>query len=141
MTIQTTVPQEMIMNVAAQVLPSVNSTGEPYVTGNFAQLMNEDPAFDLEAIGRIPHELNGRVLRIGPNPVDEPHPLWLVGHHWCAGAGMTHGLRLHDGKAKWFRSRFVVDEHTAKIRRIKPIPGPGEGQRDGNVNTNLTIVG
>ena len=47
---------------------------------------------------------------------------------------------MRDGKAEWFRSRFVVDEHTARIRRIKPIPGPGAGQRDGNVNTNLTNV-
>lgn len=117
-----------------------NSTGAPYVAGNFAPLMNEVTAFDLKVTGKIPEALNGRFLRIGPNPVDEPHPLWLVGHHWFAGAGMAHGLRLHDGKAEWFRSRFVVDEHTAKIRRIKPLPGPGEGQRDGNVNTNLTLV-
>jgi carotenoid cleavage dioxygenase len=103
--------------------------------------MNEVTAFNLDVIGRVPEALNGRFLRIGPNPVDEPHPLWLVGHHWFAGAGMTHGLKLHDGKAEWFRSRFVVDAHTANVRRIKPIPGPGQGQRDGNVNTNLTLVG
>ncbi len=47
---------------------------------------------------------------------------------------------MRDGKAEWFRSRFVVDEHTAKVRRLEPIPGPGEGQRDSNVNTNLTRV-
>ena len=92
-------------------------------------------------IGRIPEALTGRFLRIGPNPIDEPHPLWLVGHHWFAGTGMAHGLRLRDGKAEWFRSRFVLDEHAAKVRSSKPIPGPGEGQRDGNVNTNLMNVG
>jgi carotenoid cleavage dioxygenase len=27
------------------------------------------------------------------------------------------------------------------VRRIRPIPGPSGGQRDGNVNTNLTLVG
>lgn len=119
---------------------SANSTGQPYVSGNFAPLMNEVTAFDLKVTGKIPETLNGRFLRIGPNPVDEPHPLWLVGHHWFAGAGMAHGLRLRDGKAEWFRSRFVVDRHTAKVRRIKQIPGPGDGERDGNVNTNLTMV-
>jgi carotenoid cleavage dioxygenase len=128
------------MNLPAQTLPSANSTGEPYVAGNFAPLMNEVTSFDLEVNGRIPDALNGRFLRIGPNPVDEPHALWLIGHHWFAGAGMAHGLRLRDGKAEWFRSRFVVDQHTAKVRRIKRIPGPGEGARDGNVNTNLTVV-
>lgn len=129
------------MNMQATTLLSADSTAEPYVTGNFAPLMNEVTAFDLPVTGRIPEGLNGRFLRIGPNPVDEPHPLWLVGHHWFAGAGMAHGLRLRDGKAEWFRSRFIVDEHTAKVRRIRPIPGPGEGSRDGNVNTNLTLVG
>lgn len=129
------------MQMTAEKPLSADSTGAPYVTGNFAPLMNEATVFDLEVIGRVPEALNGRLLRIGPNPVDEPYPLFLVGHHWFAGAGMAHGLRLRDGKAEWFRSRFVVDEHTAKVRRIKPIPGPGEGQRDGNVNTNLTFVG
>ncbi len=129
------------MNQAATAIPSANSTGQPYVSGNFAPLMNEQTAFDLEVIGRIPDALNGRFLRIGPNPVDDPHTHWLVGHHWFAGAGMAHGLRLRDGKAEWFRSRFVIDAHAAKVRRVKPIPGPGAGQRDGNVNTNLTLVG
>ena len=77
------------MNVPAKTFPSAKSTGKPYVTGNFAPLMNEVTAFDLEVIGRIPEALTGRFLRIGPNPVDEPHPLWLVGHHWFAGAGMA----------------------------------------------------
>jgi carotenoid cleavage dioxygenase len=128
------------MTQPAKNIPSADSTGAPYVTGNFAPLMNEVTAFDLEVSGRIPEELNGRFLRIGPNPVDEPDPQWLMGHHWFAGAGMAHGLRLRGGKAEWFRSRFVVDEHTAKIRRRKPLPGPGQGLRDTNVNTSLTIV-
>ncbi|APR77977.1 dioxygenase (secreted protein) [Minicystis rosea] len=52
-------------------LLSANSTGAPYLTGNFAPLMNEVTAFDLEVIGRIPDKLNRRFFRIGPNPVDE----------------------------------------------------------------------
>jgi carotenoid cleavage dioxygenase len=86
------------MNTAATTLLSAGSTGGPYVSGNFAPLMNEVTAFDLEVIGRVPEALNGRFLRIGPNPVDEPHPLWLVGHHWFAGAGMVHGLKLPRGQ-------------------------------------------
>jgi carotenoid cleavage dioxygenase-like enzyme len=133
--------EEPIMNLPAKDIPSANSTGAPYVAGNFAPLMNEVTAFDLEVIGHIPEALNGRFLRMGPNPVDEPDTLWLKSYHWFAGAGMVHGLRLHEGTAEWFRSRFIVDEHTAKIRRVKPIPGPGKGQRDTSVNTNLTYVG
>ena len=130
------------MNTASERhFPRRTAPANPMSPETLRRSMNEVTAFDLEVIGRIPEALTGRFLRIGPNPIDEPHPLWLVGHHWFAGAGMAHGLRLRDGKAEWFRSRFVVDEHTAKVRRIKPIPGPGEGQRDGNVNTNLTNVG
>ena len=61
------------MTLSAKDIPSADSTGAPYVTGNFAPLMNEVTAFDLEVIGRIPETLNGRFLRIGPNPVDEPN--------------------------------------------------------------------
>jgi carotenoid cleavage dioxygenase-like enzyme len=129
----------MTLSAASASIPS--STGAPYVAGNFAPLMNEVTAFDLEVIGNVPEALAGRFLRIGPNPVDEPDPQWLAGHHWFAGAGMVHGLRLRGGKAEWFRSRFVVDARTAGIRRIRPIGGPGQGQRDTSVNTNVTLVG
>ena len=52
-------------------IPSANSTGAPYVAGNFAPLKSEVTAFDLEVIGHVPEELTGRFLRIGPNPVDD----------------------------------------------------------------------
>ena len=106
--------QEMIMNPTTETIPSANSTGAPYVAGNFAPLKSEVTAFDLEVIGRIPEELTGRFLRIGPNPVDEPDLVRLVRYHWFAGTGMAHGLRLRDGKAEWFRSRFVLDRDAAR---------------------------
>lgn len=129
------------MNVQAKDILSANSTGAPYVAGHLAPLMNEVTAFDLEVIGSIPESLNGRFLRIGPNPVDEQDTAFFKIYHWYTGAGMVHGLRLREGKAEWFRSRFVLDQHAAKVRRLKPIPGPGENQRDTPVNTNVTIVG
>ena len=129
------------MALTAKTVPSVNSTGAPYVAGNFAPLRSEVTAIDLEVIGRIPEELTGRFLRIGPNPIDELDLVRLVRHHWFAGSGMAHGLRLRDGKAEWFRSRFVLDANAAKVLSRKPIPGPGEGTRDGNVNTSLMNVG
>jgi carotenoid cleavage dioxygenase len=57
-------------------MTSLDRTGAAYVAGNFAPLMNEGTAFDLEIIGRIREGLNGRLFRIGPNPVDEPDPIW-----------------------------------------------------------------
>ena len=129
------------MDLTTEKIPSANSTGAPYVAGNFAPLKSEVTAFELEVIGRVPEELTGRFLRIGPNPVDEPDLVRLVRYHWFAGTGMAHGLRLRGGKAEWFRSRFVLDRDAARVLSRKPIPGPGEGTRDGNVNTNLMNVG
>lgn len=120
---------------------SAHSTGAPYVAGNFAPLMNEVTTFDLEVVGHIPETLNGRFLRMGPNPVDEPDTAWLKSYHWFVGGGMAHGLRLREGKADWFRSRFVLDAHTAEVRSRAPIPGPGKGERDTPVNTNLIYIG
>jgi len=122
-------------------VPSANSTGAPYVAGNFAPLETEVTAFDLEVVGRVPEELVGRFLRIGPNPADRPDLVRLVRYHWFAGTGMAHGLRLRGGRAEWFRSRFVIDRDAAKVLGRSPIPGPGEGTRDGNVNTSLMHVG
>ena len=75
-----------------------------YLQGNFAQVESEVTAFDLEVIGQIPAELEGRYLRNGPNPVtvDKPEQ-----HHWFAGPGMVHGVRLRDGRAEWYRNRYV----------------------------------
>ena len=84
------------MNPTAETIPSANSTGAPYVAGNFAPLRSEVTAFDLEVIGHVPEELTGRFLRIGPNPVDEPDLVRLVRYHWFAGTGMAHGLRLRE---------------------------------------------
>lgn len=122
-------------------LLSADSTGDLYVSDHLAPLMNEVTALDLDVIGKIPEALNGRFLRTGPNPVQEPDTAWLKGHHWFSGSGMVHGLRLREGKAEWFRSRFIVDRNVARIRNRPPIPGPGEGKRDGPVNTNATVVG
>ena len=87
------------MSVAAKEIPSADSTGAPYIAGNFAPLKSEVTTFDLKVIGRVPEELTGRFLRIGPNPVGEPDMVWVVRHHWFAGTGMAHGLRLQGGKA------------------------------------------
>ena len=52
--------------------------------------------------GSLPPELTGRYLRNGPNPLPGHDPA-----HWVAGAGMLHGIRLRDGRAEWYRNRWV----------------------------------
>jgi 8'-apo-carotenoid 13,14-cleaving dioxygenase len=75
-----------------------------YLEGNFAPVSDEVTAFDLQVIGEIPRELEGRYLRNGPNPITITSP---EHHHWFAGVGMVHGVRLRDGRAEWYRNRYV----------------------------------
>ena len=79
-------------------------TENPYLNGNYAPVREEITAVDLDVTGTIPSYLDGRYLRIGPNPIGDPDP---ARYHWFLGAGMAHGLRLRDGKAHWYRNRWV----------------------------------
>ncbi|CAB3782371.1 8'-apo-carotenoid 13,14-cleaving dioxygenase [Paraburkholderia ultramafica] len=109
-----------------------------YLADNFAPVEVETTAFDLKVTGTIPEELTGRLLRIGPNPASVPDP---QRYHWFHSTGMAHGLRVRDGKAEWYRSRFVKDAAAVASLGRGPIPGPGAQRRDGPVNTNFTQAG
>lgn len=80
------------------------STSIRYLQGHFAPVTEEVTAVDLPVTGRIPRELDGRYLRIGPNPlgVEDPNA-----HVWAGGEGMVHGVRLRGGRAEWYRNRWV----------------------------------
>lgn len=75
-----------------------------YLEGPFAPVTEEITAHDLAVTGRIPAELDGRYLRNGPNPLGVEDP---AVHLWGMGQGMVHGVRLRDGRAEWYRNRFV----------------------------------
>ncbi|BCI55586.1 retinal pigment epithelial membrane protein [Mycolicibacterium litorale] len=83
-------------------------TGEFFQRGNYAPVADELTAFDLPVEGQIPPDLNGWYLRNGPNP-RQPSA------HWFTGDGMIHGVRIEDGRAAWYRNRWVrtesFDEH------------------------------
>lgn len=71
--------------------------------GNYAPVHDELTAFDLPVEGAIPAGLDGWYLRNGPNPrVDAGH--------WCVGDGMVHGVRLENGRAAWYRNRWLRTE-------------------------------
>lgn len=82
---------------------TTTTTHNPYVEGNYGPVPDEVSATDLPVTGQLPRELSGRYLRIGPNPTG---PL-SIDHHWFLGEGMVHGIRLRDGRAEWYRNRFV----------------------------------
>jgi len=72
-----------------------------HLRGNGRPVTEEQTLTDLKVVGSIPAELDGRYLRTGPNPISgtSAHPFF--------GDGMTHGMRLRDGKALWYRNRYV----------------------------------
>ncbi|GAA0559413.1 carotenoid oxygenase family protein [Actinomadura livida] len=76
----------------------------PYLQGLLAPVTEEVTAHDLPVTGRIPSGLRGRYLRIGPNPLG---PEDESSYHWFLGDGMVHGVRLRDGRAEWYRNRWV----------------------------------
>lgn len=70
---------------------------------NFAPV-DETQAFELEIVGALPPSLSGLYLRNGPNPFSGESG------HWFMGDGMVHGVRLENGKAPWYRARYIQTE-------------------------------
>ena len=104
-----------------------------YLSGNFGPVEKEITSTDLKVTGEIPAELRGRLLRIGPNPVAaDPET-----YHWFTGNGMVHGLRLHEGKAEWYRNRFVRDDAVTENRGWEKTPRPKGRDAGGSANTNV----
>ena len=104
-----------------------------YIAGNNAPVTQEHTITDLPVTGHIPVELEGRLLRNGPNPIGE---IDLATHHWFVGDGMVHGIRLRDGKAEWYRNRFVGSERTLEL-----LGRGGSGPVSGTIGPNTNVIG
>jgi carotenoid cleavage dioxygenase len=109
----------------------------PYLSGNFAPVEDELTAFDLPVTGTIPRELEGRLLRIGPNPI-APDPRT---HHWFLGNGMVHGVRLRGGRAEWYRRRYVRDDEGVRAKGWPEVPGPRPEFELGGGVANTHVIG
>ncbi len=105
-----------------------------YLEGNFGPVAEEVTAYDLPVIGELPAELNGRYLRNGPNPIE---PVDAASHHWFIGDGMVHGLRLNEGRAEWYRNRYVGSTHVSDVRGVADVEGPNWNNSAGGPNTNV----
>jgi carotenoid cleavage dioxygenase-like enzyme len=126
------------MTVDNPQAPELTRDGSLYLTGNYAPVREEVTAYGLAVTGQVPPELSGRLLRVGPNPVapvDDP-----VNYNWLTGTGMVHGVRLRDGKAEWYRNRFVRGSAVLEALGEKPAPGPTRGFDNAN-NTNVMQIG
>ena len=72
-----------------------------HLRGNGRPITEERTLERLKVTGTIPAELDGRFVRNGANPFTgtSSHPFF--------GDGMLHGIRLRDGRAEWYRNRYV----------------------------------
>jgi len=109
------------------------TTPNRYLSGNFAPVTTELSAVDLPVTGTLPDSLNGRYLRNGPNPITPPDP---ATYHWFTGSGMVHGIRLRDGKAEWYRNRWVRSNEVATALGETWNAGPVHADMDFAANTN-----
>lgn len=107
-------------------------TPHPFLSGVHVPMTDEKTLTELTVTGTIPAALDGCYLRIGPNPV-APDPR---GYHWFIGDGMVHGIALKDGKALWYRNRWIRSVSVGKALGEAPAPGPRHGGFD-TVNTNV----
>ena len=112
-------------------------THSAFREGPFAPVTEEVTAFDLPVTGTLPMELSGRYLRNGPNPIG----LDDAGAHWFLGAGMVHGVRLRDGRAEWYRNRWVRSRDVAAALGETWAGGPEHDGRDFPANTHVLSHG
>ncbi|VEG57318.1 carotenoid oxygenase [Mycolicibacterium aurum] len=104
-----------------------------YLEGALAPISQEYTLTDLAVTGRIPDYLDGRYLRNGPNPIGEIDPEL---YHWFLGDGMVHGMRIRDGRAEWYRNRWVRGPQAARLLG-EPEPQRNAGVSSVAANTNV----
>lgn len=99
-TSSTTAPSTTSTSAAA---PAVSfDPDKPYwEQGNFRPVTTEETVTELTVKGKLPSSLSGLFVRNGSNPPSG------TSAHWFLGDGMVHGVRLSDGKAQWYRNRYV----------------------------------
>ncbi|MEV4559164.1 carotenoid oxygenase family protein [Kitasatospora sp. NPDC049285] len=77
-------------------------SAKPYLIGHYEPAVDEITATSLPVEGTLPTELTGRLIRNSHNPKAGVTP-----SHWFKGSGMVHGIRLREGRAEWYRNRWV----------------------------------
>jgi carotenoid cleavage dioxygenase len=107
----------------------------PYLHGTFAPVSEErSDDHELPVTGALPPDLEGRLLRNGPNPVVVPED--ESDYHWFAGDGMIHAISLSGGRASGYRNRWVRTRALAAKLGTVPPNGPSEPV-DGVANTHV----
>ncbi|MFD9891404.1 carotenoid oxygenase family protein [Amycolatopsis sp. NPDC059027] len=102
-------------------------TTKPYLTGHYTPVPDETTAVDLPVTGALPPELNGEYVRNGHNPKPGITP-----SHWFKGSGMLHGVHLANGRAQWYRNRWV---------RTPALDGAPLVREDGSIDLTASVAG
>ncbi len=108
----------------------------PYMVGIHQPMRTELTLEHPAVTGSLPPGLNGRYLKMGANPAN-PNP---AGQHWFLGDGMVHGIALREGRALWYRNRWIGSRLAAAALGRQAAPGPRHGRND-TVNTNVVEIG
>ncbi len=82
--------------------------------GALAPVSDEVEVTDLNVIGQIPAELNGLLIRNGPNPLTGEFSGSGV-MAWWPEAAMLHGIRLANGQALSYRNRWIKTRAWAAV--------------------------
>ncbi|MEM6383355.1 MAG: carotenoid oxygenase family protein [Pseudomonadota bacterium] len=104
-----------------------------YQTIPFSPVQTEITVEDLPFHGTIPAELSGLYARNGPNTVGKTGPH----QHYFSGDGMLHGVFIENGKAKWYRNRFVRSGAVSQQLGSVDPGGPITNGLDVSPNTNI----
>jgi carotenoid cleavage dioxygenase len=99
-----------------------------WLADNFAPVYEEITDLDLQVSGNIPPELDGRYFRNGANPPSG------VSQDWFLGCGMIHGVELKNGKATWYRNRYVK---TPLLDEALPSPESQRNLENSIANTHV----
>ncbi len=124
-----------VERVAAFNRRRLSRTTSPFLVGIHEPMRAERTLHDLAVTGSIPPGLDGRYLKMGANPASAEH----AGQHWFLGDGMVHGLAIQDGRALWYRNRWIGSRTASATLGRAPAPGPRRGRSD-TVNTNVVDI-
>jgi carotenoid cleavage oxygenase len=108
-------------------------TDNPYLQGNFGPVDRESTFTELRVSGELPKDLNGLLLRNGPNPIGPIDDK----HHWFVGDAMLHAVHVENGQARGYRNRYVRTTHVQEVLGLPAAPRAAQPypiQGSGNVN-------
>ena len=105
--------------------------------GVFVPLDDEREATDLPVRGVIPPELDGLYLRNSFNS----HPSRRTPQpHVFLEDGMVHGVRIAQGRALWYRNRWVSTDGLAQVANRAPPGGPADRRWSFGNAANISVV-